>query len=51
MIDVRQNTTLSESLEGDRWRVIGNCCNQSKIGIKCSIDILFCDFPMTVAGK
>ena len=26
--------------------------NQSKIGIECSVDILFCDFPiMTVAGK
>lgn len=25
--------------------------NQSKTGIKCSVDILFCDFPVTVAGK
>ena len=25
--------------------------NQSKTGIKCGVDILFCDFPMTVAGK
>ena len=27
MIDVHQNAALSESFEGDRSHVIGNCCN------------------------
>ena len=27
MIDVHKNATLSESFEGDRSRVISNCCN------------------------
>ena len=29
MIDVHQNTTLSESFEGDRLHVIGNRCNEN----------------------
>ena len=33
MIDVHQNTTLSESFEGDRSHLIGNRCKDALIGL------------------